>query len=81
MQTFVRKCLGHVACTCTVSIRSGNDVIIIDSCGERAKANGGSMQLEVYLNGQFTPGTKILQYNDGRKYKVIVLYHEKYFKG
>lgn len=59
-----------MACTCTVSIRSGDDVIIVDSCGERALAKGGQMQVEVLLNGELTPGTKILSENNGNKIKV-----------
>ncbi len=74
MQTYVQRCLGRVACTCYVNIRSGDDVIVIDSCGPRAKANGGQMELVVFLNGELTPGTRILQFNNGKKFKVKYIY-------
>ncbi len=74
MQTYVQRCLGRVACTCYVNIRSGDDVIVIDSCGPRAKANGGQMELVVLLNGELTPGTRILQFKNGNKFKVKYIY-------
>ncbi len=60
-----------MACTCAISIRSGDDVIVVDSCRERALAKGGNMMVDVLLNGELTSGTKILSENNGRKIKVI----------
>ena len=70
VHTTVEKCYNTVACTCAVSIRSGDDVIVVDSCRERALAKGGNMMVDVLLNGELTPGTLILSENNGRKIKV-----------
>ena len=58
-------------CTCGVLVRSGDDVISLTRCPTENTA-GISDHLAVYnyLNGQLTPGTKLLMIKDGHKYRV-----------
>ena len=74
VHAFQRQCNGNTACLCTIAIRSGDDVIVIDSCGATKTPVSRTPQIEVrlYLNSQLTPGTKIVQYNGGTSYKVSV---------
>ena len=74
VRTFQRRCNGHAACHCAIAIRSGDDVILIDSCGPDATPETRTPQIEVrlYLNGDLTPGTEIIQYDGGRTYKVSI---------
>ena len=74
VHTFQRRCNGHAACHCIIAIRSGDDVIVIDSCGpdEKPVTRTPQMEVRLYLNGDLTPGTKIEQYNGGTTYKVSV---------
>ena len=72
VRTFQRRCNGHAACHCAIAIRSGDDVILVDSCGPESTPKKRTPQIEVrlYLNGDLTPGTEIIQYDGGRTYKV-----------
>ncbi|KAK2166189.1 hypothetical protein NP493_1334g01011 [Ridgeia piscesae] len=72
VHTFQRRCFGNAACHCIIAIRSGDDVIVIDSCGPDKTPASRIPQIEVqlYLNGDLTPGTIIEQYNGGYAYKV-----------
>ena len=74
IHTFQRRCNARASCHCTIAIRSGDDVIVIDSCGASGTPVRRTPQIEVrlYLNGDLTPGTKIEQYDGGRTYKVSV---------
>ena len=74
VHTFQRRCNNHAACHCTIAIRSGDDVIVIDVCGPNGTPASRIPQIEVqlYLNGDLTPGTTIEQYNGGTAYKVSV---------
>jgi len=74
VHTFQRRCYNHAACHCTIAIRSGDDVVIINNCGPGGMQVSRIPQIEVrlYLNGVLTPGTKIEQYNGGTTYKVSV---------
>ena len=76
VHTFQRQCYHTAACHCIIAIRSGDDVIVIDSCGPDRTPVSRTPQIEVrlYLNGDLTPGTKIEQYNGGTTYKVSVGY-------
>ena len=56
-------------CSCAVFVQSGDDVIVIDSCGPRAEAVG-TMTVTIFNNGPLTRGTRILSYNGRTKYKV-----------
>ena len=82
VHTFQRRCNGHAACHCIIAIRSGDDVIVIDSCGpaETPKSRTPQIEVRLYLNGDLTPGTKIEQYNGGREYKVSVFISYVAFK-
>ena len=74
VRPFIRRC-GNVACNCAVAIRSGDDIILIDSCGPRdAPYAAGTLVVRFYLNGDLTPGTSLHQLNDGLKYEVMVAY-------
>ena len=64
-RTFLRACYSSVACTCAVSVRVGDDVIVIDSC-----ENSGNLVVQMYIHDTLTPGTQLLQYGGGTKYQV-----------
>ncbi|GAB1607640.1 hypothetical protein Ahia01_001047900 [Argonauta hians] len=70
VRTFYRSCNGFASCNCAVAIRSGNDVILIDRCGPIARSFQTSMTTKLYLNGQLTPGTRIISFQGGQKYEV-----------
>ena len=73
VRPFIRRC-GNVACNCAVAIRSGDDIILIDSCGPRdAPYAAGTLVVRFYLNGDLTPGTSLHQYDDGLKYEVYMV--------
>ena len=66
-------------------VRSGDDVLVIDRCVRRRHrmpppGNGYSddfapvMSVMLYLNDRLTPGTRVHQLADGRKYIVSHLY-------
>ena len=68
-------------CNCGVMVRSGDDVLVIDRCVRRrhrmppplagfSDDHGPIMSVVLYLNGKLTPGTRIHQLADGRKYIV-----------
>jgi len=62
-------------------VRSGDDVLVIDRCVRRrhrmpppiggfSDDHAPVMVVQLYLNGKLTPGTRIHQLADGRKYIV-----------
>ena len=62
-------------------VRSGDDVLVIDRCVRRrhrmpppisgfSDDHAPVMTVQLYLNGRLTPGTRIHQLADGRKYIV-----------
>lgn len=54
-----------------MAIKSGDDVIIFDRCGPtKSEREDRSLDIKVILNGQLTPGTKILRFGGGKKYEV-----------
>ena len=70
VRPFIRRC-GNVACNCAVAILSGDDVILIESCGPRdAPYPAGTLTVKFYLNGELNPGTSLTRYNGGLKYEV-----------
>lgn len=71
VRTFYRNCNKKASCNCAVAVRSGDDVILIDRCGP-SMGKRSPMTIKIYLNGGLTPGTKILQFSGGKKYKVHV---------
>jgi len=79
-------------CNCAVMVRSGDDVLVIDRCVRRrhrmpppqagySDDRGPAMTVALYLNDQLTPGTRIHQLADGRKYIVRVILCELYTFG
>ena len=60
-------------CTCAVSVKSGDDVIVIDRCGAKLDAEHSVIEVKMYVTNQLTPGTKILQYDDGHEYRVCLI--------
>ena len=77
------------SCNCGVAIQSGDDVIVIDRCYRdkayfnrihgQARRTFTRMSVDVYLNGELSPGTKIYEEADGKRY-VISLPHGAYVK-
>ena len=68
-------------CNCGVMVRSGDDVLVIDRCVRRrhrmpppldgfSDERAPVMSVLLYLNGKLTPGTRVHQLADGRKYIV-----------
>jgi len=72
VHAFQRRCQVQASCFCTIAIRSGDDVFVIDTCGSNETPVSRTPQLEVrlYLNNDLAPGTQIEQYNGGKRYKV-----------
>lgn len=62
------------SCTCAVAVRSGDDVLIIDSCD---RPDGSELPLDttLYKNGELTPGTVIVSENEGKVHKVSLFPH------
>ena len=86
-----QKCGPRVpaSCNCAVAVQSGDDVIVIDRCFRDRKpfnrisgtynAHVTKMSVDLYLNGDLTPGTTIFEESDGKKY-FIYLPHGGYVK-
>ncbi|XP_029649426.2 uncharacterized protein LOC115223143 [Octopus sinensis] len=74
IHSFYRNCNGRASCNCAVAIKSDDDVIVFDRCGASAGAVAKKSEIlrKIYLNGELNPGTKILQFGEGRKYQVIL---------
>jgi hypothetical protein len=51
----------------------GDDVIVIDRCGAELDAEHSVIEVKMYVTNQLTPGTKILQYDDGHEYRVCLI--------
>ena len=76
-----QKCGPHVlaSCNCAVAVQSGDDVIVIERCLRRKKwfrrisgseESVNRMRVDMYVNGNLTRGTRVLQEADGKKYNV-----------
>ena len=83
MNAVYQRCERDVlaTCNCGVMVRSGDDVLVIDRCRRQrhrlppplsghSDERGPVMSVLLYLNGKLTPGTRIHQLADGRKYIV-----------
>lgn len=69
-----------------MAVQSGDDVIVIDRCFRRHLAvpavrsrlssddPTSTMKVQLFLNGNLTPGTKIHEDADGKKYFVSVTF-------
>ncbi|BFZ01819.1 hypothetical protein BsWGS_04858 [Bradybaena similaris] len=73
VHTFYRKCNGNrAACNCAVTVKSGDDIILFDRCGTVSSGKTPHLKIQVYLNGNLTANTHIIQELEGRKYRVIL---------
>ncbi|KAJ8316790.1 hypothetical protein KUTeg_004694 [Tegillarca granosa] len=74
VHTFYRSCNGKASCNCAVAIKAGDDVILIDKCGPKSANSLGFYPItyRLYRNGQLTPGFKLLRFDEGRKFLVIL---------
>ncbi|XP_077990883.1 von Willebrand factor D and EGF domain-containing protein-like [Glandiceps talaboti] len=83
VQTRLTAC-GRVACNCGVAARAEDDVIIVDRCRRVTEQvvyyiNGrrysyprsyGKLVIKVIVNGEMTPGFRIVKEDSGRAYKI-----------
>ncbi|XP_059174756.1 uncharacterized protein LOC131954926 [Physella acuta] len=53
-------------CNCAVAVKVGDDVISFYGC------NGPSVNVQMYKNGDLTPGTSVKRLGDGKKYEVYI---------
>ena len=71
VRAYYRKCNERASCNCAAAVRVGDDVIVVDKCGpERGKDS--PVQVQLFLKGQLETGTRIVQYNGGKKYEVML---------
>ena len=75
VRTFLRNCNGKASCNCAVAVKSGDDIIVIDRCGPRKGVKAHPIVPRLYLNGELTPGTRIIRQSGGRKYQVYFDYY------
>ena len=76
---FFKKCVGvgsnRASCNCAAAIKSGDDVILFDSCdNKRKKADHKFLRIVLYKNGDLTPGTYVERVDGGVKFKVSIIY-------
>ncbi|XP_013398006.1 mucin-17 [Lingula anatina] len=85
VHAFYKKC-HRATCNCGVGVKSGDDVIMIDRCqglktkrtkkskkSKRSKYSRGTtypVQVNIYKNGELTPGTRIFSTNRGQSYEI-----------
>ncbi|XP_035827995.1 uncharacterized protein LOC118477191 [Aplysia californica] len=73
VHSFYRKCnKNRAACNCAVTVKSGDDVILIDRCGAKSGTSSQPLEVKILKNGELTPNTRVVQLLEGRKYKVIL---------
>ncbi|XP_041368567.1 uncharacterized protein LOC121382945 isoform X2 [Gigantopelta aegis] len=73
VRSFYRSCRGKASCNCAVSVKSGDDVIVIDRCGPRATSTKKiPLMVKLYKKGELTPGTRIRRMAGGLKYKIFL---------
>ena len=70
MNLFSRQCNKFAACNCGVAVRSGDDVLLFDTCGADGDSPKG-LKMSAFVSGELTPGTRVQQFNGGKEYKVI----------
>ncbi|XP_059159141.1 uncharacterized protein LOC131943151 [Physella acuta] len=69
---YYRKCNTKAACNCAVSVKYGDDVILIDRCGSTASDKPIPVEVKIFKNGMLTPGLRIIQQLEGRKFKITL---------
>ncbi|CAL1528025.1 unnamed protein product [Lymnaea stagnalis] len=68
----------RVTCNCGASVRVGDDVIVFNTCDARQNlppfnhVGSSVINVEIYKNGEFTPGTRIKRIGSGQKYEVYL---------
>ena len=73
-RTFVRKCYGSVACNCGVAARIEDDIILINYCKEYPESTlNVPPTIQMFLNGELTPGTYLKELVPAKKYEVCLL--------
>ncbi|XP_078311454.1 uncharacterized protein LOC111132750 [Crassostrea virginica] len=73
VHTFYRSCNKRASCNCAVAVRSGDDVIVLDVCGQTrstGKKKRRPLTKKLFLNGELTPGTSVFQHRKGKKYEI-----------
>jgi hypothetical protein len=73
IRAFYRKCKGKIlgSCTCAIAARSGDDVILIDSCGSKEGGRDKSfLEVILYQIGDLTSGTSVRRLGGGLKYEI-----------
>ncbi|XP_012937254.1 uncharacterized protein LOC106011603 [Aplysia californica] len=58
-------------CNCGAAVRSGDDVIVFDACNRNSR-RVTVIDVQMYKNGQLTPGTSIRKHGCGQKYEVFL---------
>ena len=78
VHSYFRQCNPNNAatCTCAVAVQSGDDVFVIDRCGEvPGGPNSAPITITPYITGgELTAGTLIYRYDGGTKYRVSSKY-------
>ena len=72
MHTFQRSCAWRgspiATCNCGIGIRSGDDVILFDTCGDTPRGThpeNSPLTVQIYNNGPLTQGTRIVKSGQG----------------
>ena len=76
VRSFYRTCNGRASCNCAITVKSGDDVILIDRCGAArgASTRKTRISVKIFKNGELTKNTRILQFADGKRYEVSMEY-------
>jgi len=80
VQVVYQKCNSETdaSCNCAVSVRSGDDVFVVDKCRRTQSITcpGGNceqpMKVILYKNGELTSGTRIFRREGGLRYEVML---------
>ena len=72
VRTLQRNCNKKASCNCAVVVKSGDDVIKIDRCGAKKGGKKQPLVPKLYINDELTPGTRIISFNNGKKWKVYI---------
>ena len=72
VRTFFRACneaKESASCICAVAIKTNDDVIVLDKCGAgRGQTDENRpVTVNMYVNGQLEPGTRVIRLKGGRK--------------
>ncbi|XP_059165052.1 uncharacterized protein LOC131947771 [Physella acuta] len=62
-------------CNCITAVQSGDDVVVFNSCDARQnkqRPDAAAIDVQIFINGELTPGTKIKQLAGGQQYEVLL---------